>query len=146
MAPQAWSLTVEPEGAAALRQSLAPEAAGDAAFWGRDDLTYLGDLEWCEQPAMRGHEYIANVLVSADQITYQYGLINLDPADALAGSLVCDVRAQRQPGFPFQMQINGEWMEGPLRFWLDQLAPAVQDLARERYRLVIAWAEKRATD
>ena len=141
MAPLAWSLTVEPDGAAALRQSLTPEASGDVAFWGRDDLTYLGDLEWCEQPAMRGYEYIANVQVSADQITYQYGLINLDPADAVAGSLVCDVRAQRQAGFPFQMQINGEWLEGPLRFWLDQLAPAVQDLARERYRLVIAWAE-----
>ena len=141
MTQPAWSLTTEPETAARLRQALLPGAAAEAEFWRRQDLTYLGDLEWCEQPAMRGYEYIAKVQVSADQITYQYGLINLDPTDAVAGSLVCDVRAKRQPGFPFEMQLNGEWLEGPLRFWLDQLAPAVQDLARERYRLVIAWAE-----
>jgi hypothetical protein len=93
---------------------------------------------------MRGYEYLANRQVSADQITYQYGLINVDAQGAVAGLLVCDVRARREPGYPFEMQINGEWLEGPLRFWLDQLAPAVQDRARERYRLVIAWVESQA--
>lgn len=142
MAPSAWLLTAEPATAVTLRQSLAPADPGEAAFWNRKDLTYLGDLEWCEQPAMRGLEYIANVQVSADQITYQYALINLNQDDAVAGSLVCDVRARRQDGYPFEMQINGEWLQGPLQFWLDQLTPVVQDMARERYRLVIAWAEK----
>lgn len=141
MAPSAWSLTAEPATAATLRQSLVPADPGEAAFWSRKDLTYLGDLEWCEQAAMRGLEYMANVQVSADQITYQYGLINLDQGDAVAGSLVCDVRAQRQDGYPFEMQINDQWLQGPLQFWLDQLTPAVQDVARERYRFVIAWAE-----
>lgn len=141
MAPSAWSLIPEPEAALALRRGLMQEDDPASSFWNRDDLTYLGDLVWCEQDAMRGHEYIANIHVTGDQITYRYGLINLDQADAMAGSLVCDVRALRQEGYPFEMQINGDWLEGPLRFWLDQLAPAVQDLARERYRLVIAWAE-----
>lgn len=93
---------------------------------------------------MRGLEYMANIQVTPDQITYQYGLINLDPADAITGSLVCDVRASRQSGYPFEMLINGEWLQGPLRFWLDQLTPVVQDLARERYRCVIAWVEAQA--
>lgn len=144
MAQPAWSLTNEPETAAQLRQSLGPAGEAEADFWRRQDLTYLGDLDWCQLAAMRGLEYLANVQVSEDQITYQYGLINLDQDDAVAGSLVCDVRARREEGYPFEMQINGDWLPGPLQFWLDQLAPDVQDIARERYRLVIAWAERSA--
>jgi len=135
MTQTAWILTPEPTAASAVRAGLAPEAAAEKVFWDRDDLTYLGDLAWCDQAAMRGLEYIANIQVTADQITYQYGLINLDPADAIASSLVCDVRASRQSGHAFEMLINGEWLQGPLAFWLDQLAPEVQDLARERYSL-----------
>lgn len=141
MAHPAWSLTVEPQVSAALRQSLVSESTPEANFWGRDDLTYVGDLEWCEQGSMRGYEYIGDVQVLDEYITYRYGLINLDSADVVVGALVCDVRARRQPGFPFEMEINGQWLEGPLGFWLDQLSPAVQELARERYRLLIAWAE-----
>lgn len=145
MTQPAWTLTAESATAVALRQSLAPQDPGEAAFWQRQDLVYLGDLAWCELAVMRGLEYIANVQVSENQITYHYGLINLDPADAVAGSLVCEVRARREDGYPFEMQINGEWLPGPLQFWLDQLAPEVQEIARERYRLVIAWAETSTT-
>jgi hypothetical protein len=141
MTQSAWSRVAEPASAVAMKQERMAFDDADASFWTRDDLTYLGDLTWCEQAAMKGFEYIANIQISADQITYRYGLINLDGADGFAGSLVCNVRAQRTDGYPFEMQINGEWLEGPLRFWLDQLSPSVQELARQRYRAVIAWAE-----
>lgn len=144
MVQPAWSLQDEPRELLALRQALGSVDQTAAEFWAREDLTYIGDLTWCEQEAMRGHEYIANVRLLDLQLTYDYGMINLDAADAVAGSLLCNVRAKRQEGYPFEMQINGEWLEGPLHFWLDQLAPVIQDLARERYRLVIAWAEGQA--
>ncbi len=146
MAQSAWSFKAESIEIVALRKSLEPADQMAADFWERDDLTYLGDLTWCEQDAMRGHEYIANLCLLDEQLTYDYGMINLDAADAVAGTLVCNVRAKRQEGYPFEMLINGEWLEGPLHFWLDQLAPAIQDLARERYRLVIAWAEGQAAE
>ena len=146
MAQSAWSLKAEPLELVALRKTLEPADQMTAGFWERDDLTYLGDLTWCEQDTMRGHEYIANVRLLDEQLTYDYGMINLDAADAVAGTLVCNVRAKRQKSYPFEMLINGEWLEGPLHFWLDQLAPAIQDLARERYRLVIAWAEGQAAE
>lgn len=141
MTQSSWSLVEEPIHAAALKKERMGVDDADALFWGREDLTYLGDLTWCEQAAMKGFEYIANIQTSGDQVTYQYGLINLDADDGFAGSLVCSVRAQRTAGYPFEMQINGEWLEGPLRFWLDQLSPSVQTLARQRYRDVIAWAD-----
>ena len=141
MTQTAWSLVAEPSRAAALKKERTRVDDADAPFWRRGDLTYLGDLAWCEQDAMKGFEYIANIQASGHQITYQYGLINLDPDEGFAGSLVCDVRAERIEGYPFEMQINGEWLEGPLHFWLDQLSPAVQDVARQRYRDVIAWAD-----
>ena len=144
MVQPAWSIKHEPRELLALRQALGSVDQTAAEFWARDDLTYIGDLTWCEQEAMRGHEYIANVRLLDRLLTYDYGMVNLDAADAVVGSLVCNVRAKRQEGYPFEMQINGEWLEGPLHFWLDQLAPAIQDLARERYRLVIAWAEGQA--
>ena len=144
MVQPAWSIKHEPRELLALRQALGSVDQTAAEFWARDDLTYIGDLTWCEQEAMRGHEYIANVRLLDRLLTYDYGMINLDAANAVAGSLLCNVRAKRQEGYPFEMQINGEWLEGPLHFWLDQLAPAIQDLARERYRLVIAWAEGQA--
>ena len=144
MVQPAWSIKHEPRELLALRQAMGSVDQTAAEFWAREDLTYIGDLTWCEQEAMRGHEYIANVRLLDRQLTYDYGMINLDAADAVVGSLVCNVRAKRQEGYPFEMQINGEWLEGPLHFWLDQLAPVIQDLARERYRLVIAWAEGQA--
>ena len=144
MVQPAWSLQDEPRELLVLRKTLASADQNAADFWERDDLTYIGDLTWCEQEAMRGHEYIANVRLLDRKLTYDYGMINLDAADGVAGSLVCNVRAKREEGYPFEMQINGEWLEGPLHFWLDQLAPGIQDLARERYRLVIAWAEGQA--
>ena len=144
MVQPAWSIKHEPRELLALRQALGSVDQTAAEFWARDDLTYIGDLTWCEQEAMRGHEYIANVRLLDRLLTYDYGMVNLDAADAVVGSLVCNVRAKREEGYPFEMQINGEWLEGPLHFWLDQLAPAIQDLARERYRLVIAWAEGQA--
>jgi hypothetical protein len=145
MTPTAWAPGIEPAEVVALRNTLASADQTATDFWAREDLAYLGDLAWCEQDAMRGHEYIANVQLLDQQITYQYGMINLDGAGAVAGSLVCNVRAKRLDGYPFEMQINGEWLPGPLQFWLDQLAPAIQDLARERYRLVIGWAEGQAS-
>ena len=144
MVQPAWSIKHEPRELLALRQAPGSVDQTAAEFWARDDLTYIGDLTWCEQEAMRGHEYIANVRLLDRLLTYDYGMVNLDAADAVVGSLVCNVRAKREEGYPFEMQINGEWLEGPLHFWLDQLAPAIQDLARERYRLVIAWAEGQA--
>jgi len=144
MVQPAWSIKDEPRELLALRQALGSVDQTAAEFWAREDLTYIGDLTWCEQEAMRGHEYIANVRLLDLQLTYDYGMINLDAADAVVGSLLCSVRAKRQESYPFEMQINGEWLEGPLHFWLDQLAPVIQDLARERYRLVIAWAEGQA--
>ena len=116
MVQPAWSIKHEPRELLALRQALGSVDQTAAEFWARDDLTYIGDLTWCEQEAMRGHEYIANVRLLDRQLTYDYGMINLDAADAVAGSLVCNVRAKREEGYPFEMQGTFEPLSIDLHF------------------------------
>lgn len=126
----------EPEAANILRMLLA--GSDPNPFWTRQDLTYLGDLSWCEQPT-NGHEYIADWARTADGFTYTYGLINLDPQGDLAGGMVIPVRGPLDGSGQFEMCVADSWLEGPLRMWLDQLAPAVQQRAFDRYQGVIAW-------
>lgn len=126
----------ESEAARSLRIALA--GTDSTPFWGRTDLTYLGDLSWCEQPT-NGHEYIADWARTADGFTYTYGLINIDANGALAGGMVIPVRGPLDGSGQFEMCISDSWLEGPLRMWLDQLTPAVQRRAFERYQGVITW-------
>jgi hypothetical protein len=126
----------EPASAKSLRQVLADREASD--FWSRDDLTYLGDLSWCRQPT-NGHEYITDWSEKDGAFAYTYGLINLDANGELAGGMVIPVRGPLDGSGRFEMHVGEAWLEGPLKMWLDQLLPEVQQLAFDRYRGVIDW-------
>jgi hypothetical protein len=110
-------------------------------FWPREDLTYLGDLSWCELTT-NGHEYITDWSREDDGFTYTYGLISLNENGELSGGMVIPVRGPLDGSGQFEMFVGDAWMEGPLRMWLVQLAPDVQQRAIERYRAVIAWVSR----
>ena len=127
-----------PEAEATKRLRLELSNSNPDPFWLREDLTYLGDLSWCEQPT-NGHEYITDWARTPNGFTYTYGLINLDDKGALAGGMVIPVRGPLDGSGHFEMFVGDSWLEGPLRMWLDQLAAHVQQRAFARYHGVIAW-------
>jgi hypothetical protein len=129
----------EPASAQTIRQALASQDSSE--FWSRKDLTYLGDLSWCQQPT-NGHEYIVDWSEKDGGFTYTYGLINLDANGNLAGGMVIPVRGPLDGSGAFEMFVGDAWLEGPLRMWLDQLLPDVQQLAINRYRGVIDWVSR----
>ncbi|MGC5197982.1 hypothetical protein [Aphanothece microscopica] len=122
-----------------LRTDLASNDS--SAFWGRDDLTYLGDLSWCQLPT-NGHEYIADWTRHDGQFQYTYGLINLAEDGALSGGMIIPVRGPLDGSGRFEMFVGDNWLEGPLRMWLEQLTPAVQQHAIDRYKGLIAWVSR----
>lgn len=146
-----WAPTQEPHCARQARALAASAAeatdaqvtvntsAANAAFWRRQDLLYIGDLEWA-RAGYEGYEYLADLTATnGSEFRYTYAFVALASPDQVAQTMICDVRNHPSDPFAFEMLVAGEWQPGPLQAWLDSLEPDVLIIANERYRALIAW-------
>lgn len=138
-----WTRPVEPDSGRQARQlgeqhaKKADSASNEADFWNREDLVYIGDIEWT-LAGYEGYEYIADIEARAPNgFHYIYGFIAITEQGQLAQTLVCEVRDSAADALSFEMLVAGEWQPGPLRPWLESLEQEVQILARERYRELV---------
>ncbi len=84
----------------------------DQDFWSRNDLIYLGDLNWTGQSNPEGHEYITTPMRSGEYFVYIYGMIMLSEV-VVVNELVCNIKGLMNNSQTFMMDINNEWVEGP---------------------------------
>jgi hypothetical protein len=140
-----WTRIMEPDNARQARELGArfaknsDAASSEADFWKRNDLVYIGDIQWA-QAGYEGYEYIADIEArSSGGFHYIYGFVALTGQAQVAQTLVCEVRNHATEPLSFEMHIAGEWQPGPLRAWLDSLRPDVQMIASERYQNLIRW-------
>lgn len=158
MSQQAWTVVQETEAASQARRLAASAASSqatsaestsaeatsaEATFWLRDDLIFVGDLDWT-QAGYEGYEYIADIQQrQSGGFTYIYALVALADASHVAQTMICEVRDQQSDPDAFEMKIGESWQPGPLQAWLDSLQPDVQALARNRYRDLVRWVRFR---
>lgn len=146
-----WAPTQEPDSARQARtlaalaaeatnaQATANTSAADVAFWRRQDLLYIGDLEWA-RAGYEGYEYLADLTATNEsEFRYTYALVALASSDQVAQTMICEVRNHPTDPYAFEMLVAGEWQPGPLQDWLDSLQPDVLIIANERYRALVAW-------
>jgi hypothetical protein len=141
MTAMQWGL-MEPPSALQARKLAAAAKPEEASFWSRQDLIYLGDLQWTQWPG-EGYEYIADLRAQGEKgFHYRYGLVGLADPSTVGQTLICDVRNSSTDPESFEMLVGGEWQQGPLKMWLDTLTPSVQAVAISRYRELIAWVRQ----
>ncbi len=144
MTQPTWTPLEEPAEARQARQQASGDKPNEAGFWNRDDLIYVGDLNWTQSPNFVGYEFITDIRrrgVSGFQ--YQYGLLGLGDHGEIAQTMICEVRDQEADTNGFDMLVGTEWQPGPLKAWLDTLSLEVQDVARTRYRALVNWVKGR---
>lgn len=106
-------------------------------FWEKEDLLFVGDLAWLSEDYPEGYEYISQpTLLNKNEFAYTYGMIVINN-DAVANELVCCVKGKLDQSKTFLMEINGEWVPGPLEDWLNSMNKTMQLKARSRYELLI---------
>jgi len=141
-----WNWLDEPFNAAKARQLAAVQEPTQADFWKRDDLLYLGDLAWTGWPG-EGYEYICDLSTrDGNGFQYAYGLVGLSDPETIGQTLVCQVRDTVNDPLGFEMYVADTWQTGPLKMWLDSLAPDVQHQAKQRYRNLVAWVRRSLQD
>ena len=140
MSKTAWNPPEETISASESRRLACKQKEEEVDFWSRNDLVYIGDLSWTQSPAFVGYEYIADVSRRGNTgFQYKYGLLGMANPELVGQTMICDVRDLETDLGGFEMLIGNEWQIGPLKMWLDTLAPDIQAVARSRYQDLVAW-------
>jgi hypothetical protein len=143
MATRTWTTLEEPAEARQARQLACSQKPDEVDFWNRSDLVYVGDLGWTKSPNFVGYEFITEISRRGETgFTYKYGLLGMVNTETIGQTMICEVRDQETDPSGFDMLIGNEWQPGPLKAWLDTLAPEVQDVARSRYRDLVSWVRE----
>ena len=107
-------------------------------FWARTDLIFIGDLSWTGQLEPEGFEYITPPVRSANKFEYSYGMIMIS-GKQVVNELICEIEGPMDESKTFKMKIQGEWLDGPLKAWIDTMPLDLQNTAKERYKKLISW-------
>ena len=110
----------------------------DQNFWSRNDLIYLGDLSWTGQSNPEGYEYITTPMRSGEYFVYTYGMIMLSEGANL-NELVCKIKGPMDNSKTFMMNIGNQWVEGPLKAWVETMEKDQQLKTKHRYKELISW-------
>lgn len=110
----------------------------EKSFWLRDNLIFLGDLSEVVESEIEGFEYITKPARNKSEFEYTYGMIMLK-SDKVINELVCKVKGPFDGSNSFTMEIQGEWVKGPLEAWINTMPLAQKEKAENRYRQLIAW-------
>jgi hypothetical protein len=110
----------------------------DQNFWSRNDLIYLGDLSWTGQSNPEGYEYITTPMRSGEYFEYIYGMIMISKG-ANINELVCKIKGPMDNSKTFMMNIGNQWIEGPLKAWVETMEKDQQLKTKHRYEALISW-------
>ena len=89
------------------------------SFSPKNDHIHLGDLSWIGQHKPEGYEYITTPMRSGEWCEYIYEMIMISEGLPV-NELVCRFKGPMDQNYSFMMEMQSQWVEGPLEIGLSQ--------------------------